>query len=211
MTVRLIVNADDLGYTDGVNRGIVEAHRRGIVTSTSLMVDHPAAAHGVDLASGEPRLGIGLHAVVDDVQPERLDAELERQLVRFRALVGREPTHVDSHHHAHRDTALRGGFEAFAHRHRLPLRDREARHDGSFYGAQVVTVERLLALLRTIVEDPTELGCHPGHAEGLRSSYTTERELELATLTDPRVRATVHELGVRLVHWGELMCGRSPD
>jgi len=169
------------------------------------MVDHPAAAHGVELAAEEPRLGIGLHAVVDDVQPERLDVELERQLGRFRELVGREPTHIDSHHHVQRDIALLGGFEAFADRHGLPLRDRDAHHDGGFYGERAVTVERLLALLHAVIEDPTELGCHPGYAPGLRSSYTTERELELATLTDPRVRATVEELGLRLVHWGELV------
>ena len=40
----LIVNADDFGCTEGVNRGIAEAHVRGIVTSTSLMVNRPAAA-----------------------------------------------------------------------------------------------------------------------------------------------------------------------
>jgi chitin disaccharide deacetylase len=55
---RLIVNADDLGYTAGVNRGIVEAHERGIVTSTSMMVDRPASAEGAEIARATPSLSV---------------------------------------------------------------------------------------------------------------------------------------------------------
>lgn len=198
---KLVVNADDLGYGEGVNRGIVEAHADGIVTSTTLMVDGPAAEHGVRLAAAYPRLGVGLHAVVDDVEPERLEGELERQLLRFHELVGRAPTHVDSHHHRHREPKRRALFEAFADRHGLPMRDRDLPHVRGFYGAQAVTVERLLALLGSIESDASELGCHPGYADGLRSVYTTERELELRTLTDTRVRRCVDELGLELVPW----------
>lgn len=62
----LIVNADDLGYAEGVNEGIVEAHKKGIVTSTSLMVRGKAASHGVKLAKKNQGLGIGLHFQVED-------------------------------------------------------------------------------------------------------------------------------------------------
>jgi predicted glycoside hydrolase/deacetylase ChbG (UPF0249 family) len=198
------VNADDLGYSEGINDGILAAHRDGIVTSTTLMVDRPGAAHGVELASAAPGLGVGLHGVVDGIEPGRCEDELERQLTRFHELVGRAPTHVDSHHHTHREPALLPHFEAFADRHRLPLRDRDVPHEGGFYGAAAVTVERLLALLDRLPEGTTELGCHPGRSDGLRSRYTVERDLELATLTDPRVRAQVGELGLELTHWGRL-------
>ena len=199
----LVVNADDLGYAAGVDRGIVEAHERGILTSTSLMVDGASAEHGVALAARAPRLGIGLHGVVDGVEPERCEGELERQLGRFRELVGRAPTHVDSHHHLHREPALRPVFEAFATRHGLPLRDRDLPHEGGFYGGESIEVDALLALLGRLAGD-AELGCHPGYADGLRSRYTTERETELRTLTDPRVRARVADLGLELVRWDEL-------
>ncbi len=53
---RLIVNADDFGLSAGVNEGIVEAHVSGIVTSTSLMVDRPAAAGAAGLAREHPAL-----------------------------------------------------------------------------------------------------------------------------------------------------------
>src|ERR1044072_1800971 len=57
----LIVNADDFGLSDAVNKGIVEAHEDGVVTSTSLMARRPAAAQAVGLARGLPSLAVGLH------------------------------------------------------------------------------------------------------------------------------------------------------
>ena len=201
---RLIVNADDLGYSHGVNRGIGEAHDRGIVTSTSLMVDAEAAAHGAELAARVPELGVGLHAVVDGVDADRCAQELERQLRRFEQLVGRRPTHVDSHHHLHRLGDLAPVFGAFAERHGLPLRDRDAPHEGGFYGGPSIEVDGLLRLLERIRDGVAELGCHPGYADGLRSRYTVERELELRTLTDPRVRARVDALEIELIGWDSL-------
>jgi predicted glycoside hydrolase/deacetylase ChbG (UPF0249 family) len=65
----LIVNADDLGWTDGVNRGIVEAFHRGIVTSTSLLANGGAFAGGVEAARSAPGLGVGLHLNLSDGLP----------------------------------------------------------------------------------------------------------------------------------------------
>jgi chitin disaccharide deacetylase len=62
MTRRLIVNADDFGYSPGVTRGIMEAHNHGIVTSTTVMVNMPNAAEAISQAlSDAPGLGLGLH------------------------------------------------------------------------------------------------------------------------------------------------------
>ena len=58
---RLIVNADDLGYTWGVNRAIVEACRSGVVTSTSLLANGAAFEDAVETARAEPRLDVGCH------------------------------------------------------------------------------------------------------------------------------------------------------
>ena len=65
----LIVNADDLGWTLGVNRGIADAHRNGIVTSTSLLANGPAFEDGVKTASELPRLGVGVHLNLSDGTP----------------------------------------------------------------------------------------------------------------------------------------------
>lgn len=60
-TRHLIVNADDFGQSLGVNRGIIEAHERGIVTSASLMVRSPAAADAAAYSARRPKLSLGLH------------------------------------------------------------------------------------------------------------------------------------------------------
>ncbi len=66
---RLIVNADDFGFTAGVNRAIIEAHTRGIVTSTTLMASGPAFNDAVRLARETPRLDVGCHLVLIDGEP----------------------------------------------------------------------------------------------------------------------------------------------
>jgi chitin disaccharide deacetylase len=206
---RLIVNADDLGFAEGVNRGIAEAHERGIVTSASLMVDRPGAEDGADLARRTPSLSVGLHAVLArrgelTVGPDDCEAELERQLARFEELVGRPPTHVDSHHHVHRDERIRDAFAAFADVHDLPMRERTVRHCAEYYGEAAIGVDSLLAILGRLENGDTELGCHPGYVAGLDSRYTAEREEELRTLTHPRVRGRVDELGIELIGWSEV-------
>jgi chitin disaccharide deacetylase len=72
----LIVNADDLGWTEGVNRGIAEAHRHGIVTSASLLANGAAFASAVEFARATPGLGVGVHLNLSDGEPVA-----ERELV----------------------------------------------------------------------------------------------------------------------------------
>lgn len=70
MSKQLIVNADDLGLSPGVNRGILEAHRRGILTSTTAMVNMPDAEAGIRLLQREaPQVGIGLHITLTTGRP----------------------------------------------------------------------------------------------------------------------------------------------
>jgi len=97
---RLIVNADDFGYTSGVNRAILEAHSRGVVTSATLMANGPAFAEAVRLAGTVPKLSIGCHVVLTDGEPvlgaERLPSLTSTALFRdgmvafaARAIAGR--------------------------------------------------------------------------------------------------------------------------
>jgi hopanoid biosynthesis associated protein HpnK len=71
---RLIVNADDFGFTAGINRAIVEAHTRGIVTSSTLMANGRALQDAVRLAKTVPALSVGCHVVLIDGEPV-LDAK----------------------------------------------------------------------------------------------------------------------------------------
>jgi chitin disaccharide deacetylase len=70
MTKYLIVNSDDFGISENVSRGIIEAHQKGIVTSTSTMVNMPAAASAIKAAHEQaPKLGLGLHLVLSYGRP----------------------------------------------------------------------------------------------------------------------------------------------
>lgn len=65
----LIVNADDLGWTEGVNRGISEAHRQGLVTSSSLLANGQALESALCVARANPQLGVGVHLNLSDGPP----------------------------------------------------------------------------------------------------------------------------------------------
>ncbi len=65
----LIVNADDFGFTLGVNRAVIEGHRHGIITSTTLMANMPRFAEAVQLAKDNPSLGVGLHFNITQGRP----------------------------------------------------------------------------------------------------------------------------------------------
>jgi hopanoid biosynthesis associated protein HpnK len=66
---RLIVNADDFGLTSGVNRGIIEAHEHGIVTSATLMACDAKFQEAVAMASRNPQLSVGCHVLLVDASP----------------------------------------------------------------------------------------------------------------------------------------------
>lgn len=212
----LIVNADDFGLTAGVTEGIVEAHVRGILTSTSLMVDRPAAEQAAALSREHPRLSVGLH--FEDDTPELDDPEHARrrfadQLRRFRELMGSEPTHVDSHHHVH--MTRMATFAPLVEPLGVPLRgDGRVPYLGEFYAHPapgVVDLDRIgeRFLLRVLGAAAAgggagfvELGCHPGRVTSeLRSSYADVREIELATLTDPGLPAKIAALGLQLASY----------
>jgi chitin disaccharide deacetylase len=221
---RLIVNGDDFGAGRGINRGIVEAHRNGILTSASLMVEMPGSDEAARLAAGLPRLSVGLHAVltgkegvpaVDYDDRQQCRAELQRQLHRFVELTGGSPTHLDSHHNVHRDPRLLPCFLELAAEVHLPLRGHSpARYLSAFYGQRDGGETHLEwieppALVRILEADIgpgiTELGCHPGYVEGdFRSSYGAERETELRTLCDPSVRRAIAELDIELTDFRAL-------
>jgi len=96
---RLIVNADDFGFTAGVNRAIVEAHTHGIVTSSTLMASGTAFDDAVCLAKRLPQLSVGCHVVLIDGDPV-LDSV-------------RLPTITSEHHGSAR---FRDGLKSFAAR-----------------------------------------------------------------------------------------------
>jgi predicted glycoside hydrolase/deacetylase ChbG (UPF0249 family) len=218
----LVVNGDDFGASEGINRGIVEANVHGVLTSASLMVTGRAVDEAVALSRDHPALGVGLHWDVWGEDERAFDTrdlvavreEFARQLERFRALMGRDPTHIDSHQHAHLEPHLRETFAQLVEPLGVPLRGvGDVAFVGGFYAQwewrvtdlRHVSVVFLQQLLRDeIGPGRTELSCHPGYpSPGFDSVYLDERVEEVRTLTDPRVRETIEQLGIRLVSYAD--------
>ena len=230
MLRRLIVNADDFGLSAGINRGIIEARERGIVTSASLMVRGAAAAAAAEYARANEWRSVGLHIdlaewiyrddawqplyqVVDPADRAAVEGEVRRQLATFIALMGRPPSHLDSHQHLHRDEPLRSTAERLAKEHNLPLRHFSwVNYCGRFYGQsakglpifEAISVETLIEVLSELPPGITELACHPGYADDIETTYRRERATEVATLCDPRVRTALSAQHLELVGFHEV-------
>lgn len=214
----LIVNADDFGLSPSVNRGVIEAHGGGIVTSASLMVCWPAAVDAAAYAREHPDLSIGLHVdlgewfyreeawlpayeVVPTDNSAAVAEEAARQLAAFRRLIGRDPTHLDSHQHVHLREPVRSVLIEVANELGVPLRHYEPRirYCGDFYGQtgeglplpEAISVDALTKVFASLPPGVTELACHPGLDGELQSTYRSERVQELRVLCDPRVRAAL--------------------
>ena len=251
---RLIVNADDFGRARGVNRGILRAHRDGIVTATTLMVGAPAADDAATLAREAPSLDVGVHLTLtygrpisnprtvpslverDGSFPRVAEAflgtgranggeaaiEYRAQFAKAETLIGRRPTHLDSHHWLHDEPVLESAIirvaletGAAVRPHDDSQRDRlraagvrtvdhyrrDFQHEGH---VDVATLERILA---DLVDGISELGCHPGEVDSdlaRTSTYAALRVVELATLTDPRVKAAIARNAITLSDYASL-------
>ena len=139
---RLIVNADDFGFTRDVNEGIIEAHRNGILTATTLMANGDAFDDAVMLAHRTPSLDVGCHLVLVQgrsiLDPSRnlpatlaelIRALLQRKLavyeelraqVRKIAQAGIRPSHIDTHKHTHLLPPVLDAVARVAHEFRIP-------------------------------------------------------------------------------------------
>lgn len=128
--MKIINNADDFGYSNAVNYGIVDAHKYGKLTSTTIMANMPAFGHAVKLAKENPKLGVGVHMTLTCGKPlltghktlidengdfrklkfyndETTSVDEDEVYREWKAQIdsvynaGIIPTHLDSHHHIH--------------------------------------------------------------------------------------------------------------
>ena len=146
---RLIINADDLGYDRGVDRGLLLAMRQGLVSSATLMVNSPHAAEAAEAARGLP---VGLHLNLARWRPLSrafpasllsadgafleaqaaalpegvVEEETRAQLQRTERLLGRRPTHLDVHKHLHRLPAILRAVAVVARAEGFPVRALDA-------------------------------------------------------------------------------------
>ena len=215
MTVRrALVVADDLGYDPAIDEGILQAHRDGVVTAASALVDGPFAEAAL---AGAPRsLAVGLHLKLASGRGgAEAEEEILRQLRRFAEIRGAPPSHVDGHRHVHAEPAvlaallrviapLRLRVRALDPAMRNRIRAAGGRACDGFLGDADLrpcwTPERLAAAARALEPGTTEVMIHPGHAPShVVTGFGQEREIELAAALDPRVREAFREAGVSLL------------
>jgi predicted glycoside hydrolase/deacetylase ChbG (UPF0249 family) len=243
----LIVNADDFGLTRGVSAGILAAHRHGIVTSTTVLVT--ADPDRAQLAAArDAGLGLGLHvnftlgrpltrgrslvdgggAFIRDARraaggaaaPEVRD-EVEAQIERFDKLVGRLPTHLDTHHHVGLYAPVREVVLGMARTLGIAVRSQDEAARARARGAGLRTTDhffgesgpdaywsaaRTLGHLRALPPGVSEFMCHPGRFDDDLgySRYGRQREVEMIGLGAPAARAASAALGIQLRHFGQL-------
>ncbi|MBW9401072.1 chitin disaccharide deacetylase [Leclercia sp. EC_58] len=246
MEYLLIVNADDFGLSKGQNYGIVEACRHGVVTSTTAMVNGEAIEHAAALSRDLPDLGVGMHFVLTLGMPltampgltrdgllgkwiwemaeqgtlplEEIARELDCQFNRFVDLFGREPTHIDSHHHVHMIPAIFPLVAEFARRKGVALRvDRQFDMPGetggdlppttdgfssAFYGDEISEALFLSVLDRSVQqgERSLEVMAHPAFIDNTirKSAYCWPRLAEMEVLTSTSLKYAIAERGYRL-------------
>ncbi|RHM60898.1 MULTISPECIES: chitin disaccharide deacetylase [Coprobacillaceae] len=152
MIKKLIVNGDDFGLSEGQTLGILKAHRDGILTSTTCLINMPFASQSLEMAKQYPQLGIGLHLTItigkpvlktglsftdengyfkkrgayDDYEPhpdqDELYQEWKAQIEKFISMTGKLPTHLDSHHHVHLLPQCIEVTKRLADEYHLPMR-----------------------------------------------------------------------------------------
>lgn len=167
----LIVNADDFGRSPGINQAIIDCHVRGIVTSTTLMVNLPWADEAVAMWRATPGLGLGLHLnfcygspVTDPVHVPSLvrpdgqfvtdtgwlrqhaaardiSTEARAQIERFCDRAGKRPTHLDSHKYLHSAPGIRTSVVEVASEYGLPVRGVTAQDRAAIRDAGLKTTD----------------------------------------------------------------------
>ena len=221
----LIVNADDFGMSHGVNRGIMKSHKYGIVTSASLMVRRRAAIEAASYGRRQANFSLGIHVDLGEWEyraekwlpnyqrvnlndAKAVEKEIASQVAVFLKLVGKAPTHLDSHQHVHLREPVRSILLQVAKRFKIPLRlfSPKVQYCGKFYGqtkpgirdASVLSVSGLRAILKNLPSGYNELGCHPGEANDVQTDYRIERLKEVNILCHPQVRKALTDLDIQL-------------
>lgn len=150
MARSLIVNADDFGLTEGVSQGIIRAHKDGLVTSTTFMVNLPWAHQVAPLLAQAPDLGVGVHLnlttgapllpvekvaslvgadgrfsrslwrVLTRIRPAEAIAEWSAQVERAIDLLGHTPTHLDTHRYLQGYPPLAEAMVQVAQKYAIP-------------------------------------------------------------------------------------------
>jgi chitin disaccharide deacetylase len=167
--MNIIINADDFGHSSVVNQGIIEAFEKGVLTSTTMMVNMPGFEEALEYLRKNPNLAVGLHANMVEGHPItpcpiellnenghfypqdfELRATPESVYTEVRAQIqklidsGIQPSHLDSHYHIHLNPTLWQIFFDLALEFKLPLRIRGEEMKSAARTQGIITTDDLI-------------------------------------------------------------------
>lgn len=245
---KLIVNADDFGLTEGCTIATILCHEDGILTSTTMMVNMPFAPLAAALAKKHPKLGVGIHLTLTMGRPvlegaksftdengnfrkkgtyenglpvvdeDELYAEWKAQMEKFIQIMGKKPTHIDSHHHVHLQENLYPIAKRIAAEYDLPMRLRpETPTDDyeyekalmlpGFYEETAVPAYFTQNTFGIWEHEIIEIMCHPAFLDQRLldiSSYALQRANEMQTVRDPQLKQWIKDNNIELITFADL-------
>lgn len=227
----LIINADDFNLTRGVDRGILECHDKGIVTSTTVLVTLPFPKASANALNQRPFLGKGIHLSLTlgrAVHPKTpfalkrdllkhlrklpikvVEREYEAQILKFKRLLGIFPTHMDTHHHVHGHSNIFKAISQLSKKYGIPVREVKSSHLFEDLNPKTHwTRSKFLNCLKNLPNGISEMMVHPGYVDGsLRkiSSFLTGRDEERILLQDTKFRPLLDELNIKLINFKDLI------
>jgi predicted glycoside hydrolase/deacetylase ChbG (UPF0249 family) len=198
-TNALILTADDYGYSARYNEGILEAVRAAAVDAVSAIPLRDACDPEPLLETG---IEVGLHLELSEADAGEAATGVDRQFEAFGEAFGRDPSHLDGHHHCHAKPEAREAVAAVALRLGIPVRSVDEEHRATLRGLGIPTPDRVVGRLapdEPIVPEELrgaklpagviEWMVHPGHRDpGSGSSYDAAREEDLELVLDLRRR-----------------------
>ncbi len=212
---KLIIHADDFGYARNFNRGILNGIAAGLVTSVSVLVNHPFTEPN-SLKNFKGSISLHLEIPPDIASSEKLcQKTIQEQLGKFRKLFGGLPSHLDRHKASpcQKDEAL-APILALAKKYKLPIRSMSGK-DRQFLKKERIKTpndfifsygplkkEEVLEKLANLGDGVTEFMVHLGYFDpASRSSYNKPRETELAILLSPELKRILKEKEIILVNY----------
>lgn len=229
--MKVIINADDFGYTKAVTEGIIEGYTKGIIRSTTALCNMEYVEYGKLLAEQCPDLGIGVHLTltlgksltknetltdesgyfykpqalknhVFDIQEVYL--EFKAQIEKYIEIFGHLPTHLDSHHGMHDFMSNYEATSRLANEYHLPVRRYGDYLFVSDFVGENISVDGLIGIFKKYQDQDIEIMSHPGHCDlelYQKSSYSLDRVKELAVLCDAQVKQYIKDHCIQITNY----------
>lgn len=206
---KIIINADDWGLSPLFNKGILALMKKGIISSTTVMINQkyiePEKLLNLD------NISIGLHLELDN---KSKISEVEEQIIKFKQVFNKYPSHLDGHQHCHIFPEHIGNVVKVAKKYSLPVRSRFNEDREFFIKNKIKTVDlflswhpkridELIKKINNINANVSEVVCHPGYFDkNCNYSYNKQREKELKFLQSSKFLAAIKKF--QLMNYYEL-------